>query len=698
MQSSPRLEPLPSEHFGAAFPRAAASVHEKAESVGTVSVDVAGRYTASRDTLQSTPTVQKHFSKHLSFKSKARAPTAFIKDSRGMLERVVSNPGFPVLVNSAVFASALQMGFQAQWAGDEHWDFTWRLFENVFTAIFAVEMFMKIVVMGLRYFRDAWNCIDFLITWLSIVDAWIMPYVAPSFISQSSLGAVRQLRVFRLLRLLRILKVIRSVPELLMVVEGVVGSVRAMSWILLLLGISIYVWAIICVEVIGSQQGYPEYRQSDHDDMFEEALGEFNNFFYFGNLERSMLSTLNMILLTEWAEIVRPMWVVQPLMVFALILFTFISTFGILNLIVGVIVERMMAAMLAAKEDSIEVAQQKRIHLIEEITHSFFDLDSDGDQMISKKEMLRAANDEHLRELMKTIDLPNGFSFQDFHEMIDSDGNGLLSKREFVQGMLRLIQGDIFQQACLNQLLVAKLKSEFLILKGSVLDEFAAFRGVLEGIPSQCHDIARAQAKTFEASVPRKDSFPNLQEEVQRLVGCVDAISANIQGPLDELVSKARSPRGRHERQAVLGGHREGSPGDSLPAGRDVECDFAVDPLPVEDTISTPAVWITNAAIEPGPSPCSAVFAGRSHPPPTPSLQMLIQDLPMRIAAECRQEVQTALRGAKMIFPSERVQRPVQRKNCSHSSGWRKNSSWSTAQQMLPAPPHPDSFLVNKID
>lgn len=690
MLASPRVSvrTLPSEKRVTIVSVPTSSYRENADSFRTNSLgETEAGKSSGRDSTLTTSTLQKHFSKHLSFKTDLQGAT-FIKGSRSLLERVVTSSGFLVFVNVAVFASALQMGFQAQWVDNKDWDFTWTIFENVFTSVFAVEMVMKVAVMGLNYCRDGWNVCDFLITWLSIIDAWMMPYLAPSVIRESSLGAVRQLRVFRLLRLLRILKVIRAVPELLMVVEGVVGSVRAMSWILLLLGIAIYVWAIICVEVIGSNAAYPEYRRTS-DDMFEEALSEFNNFFYFGNLERSMLSTLNMILLAEWAEVVRPMWVVQPFMVFPLVIFTFISTFGILNLIVGVIVERMMAAMLAAKEDSLEVAQQKRMRLIEEITSSFFDIDADGDQMISKPEMLKAQNDERLRVLMKDIALPNGFSFHDFHEMIDGDGNGLLSKREFVQGMLRLIQGDTFQQSCLNQHLIAKLKREIAAFQEHMSDELAVFRGILEGIPAQCNGSWQPPTETVDPNAVSGALPPDLREEVQRLAGRV--------APLEELVAKLLS-QGQNP-PTVFGGHRSlPSAGPSIGiAGYEAGLCFEADPLPVEDLVSSP-VWITNATIDPGPSSCGAVFASSRPSPPTPELQLLIKDLPMKIAAECRKEVQAALQGARTPLPEEQVQKPAKPRICRHASGWRRSSSWSATEMSLPPLPHPDNIAVSKGD
>ena len=92
------------------------------------------------------------------------------------------------------------------------------IFEHFFTGVFALEMCLKMCVSFCDYFKCWWNVLDFVIAWVSIVSAWVLPWLHNRVDSRMSV-----IRVFRLLRLLRIFKIMKAIPELRIVVEGLVG-------------------------------------------------------------------------------------------------------------------------------------------------------------------------------------------------------------------------------------------------------------------------------------------------------------------------------------------------------------------------------------------------------------------------------------------------------------------------------------------
>ena len=65
-----------------------------------------------------------------------------------------------------------------------------RHIDQVITAIFVIELILKLVVFRQRFFRDGWNIFDFLIVAISLVPA------------TETLKVIRTLRVLRILRLL----------------------------------------------------------------------------------------------------------------------------------------------------------------------------------------------------------------------------------------------------------------------------------------------------------------------------------------------------------------------------------------------------------------------------------------------------------------------------------------------------------------
>merc|ERR1719498_2012693 len=62
---------------------------------------------------------------------------------------------------------------------------------------------------------------------------------------------------------------------------------------------------------------------------------------YFGSIPRSMFTLFNLIMMVEYAEFLRPMFFHDPVLCPILIAFSAFIVFGVLNVLVGIIVENM---------------------------------------------------------------------------------------------------------------------------------------------------------------------------------------------------------------------------------------------------------------------------------------------------------------------------------------------------------------------
>jgi voltage-dependent calcium channel L type alpha-1D len=72
----------------------------------------------------------------------------------------------------------------------------------IFTAIFALEVIIKIIAQGfIVFFREGWNIFDFLIAFASCLSIIVSAHT-----SLEIKGAITLLRSFRILRILRLLK------------------------------------------------------------------------------------------------------------------------------------------------------------------------------------------------------------------------------------------------------------------------------------------------------------------------------------------------------------------------------------------------------------------------------------------------------------------------------------------------------------
>ncbi|WP_293440013.1 ion transporter [Planktotalea sp.] len=171
-------------------------------------------------------------------------------------------------------------------------------------AIFVVEIAAKLIARGIRFFRDGWNLFD-----LAVVAIALVP---------SSGG----LSVLRALRILRVLRVVSVAPRLRRVVEGFITALPGMGSVFLLMSIIFYIGAVIATKIFGAE--FPQW---------------------FGSLGQSGYTLFQVMTLESWSMgIVRPVLEVYPYAWAFFIPFILVTTFAVVNLLVGLIVNSMQDA------------------------------------------------------------------------------------------------------------------------------------------------------------------------------------------------------------------------------------------------------------------------------------------------------------------------------------------------------------------
>lgn len=326
--------------------------------------------------------------------------------------------------------------------------------EYIFTTIFCIEMLLKVFVMRRVYFTHPWCVMDFVIAWISIADTLL-----------SRTKAFREhnfhvVKAFRLMRLFRVLKVLKVVPELRMVVEGLAASLRALSWVTFLLFVVLYAFAIFCVEIVGKAETvYPGFDKT-------VAIQNFNNYEYFGSISRAILSLISITFLAEW-NVIRPLWESQWPVTLVLMIFIFITSFGIVNVIIGVIVERITVSMQQTQIEEAERQKRSTMFKFETVADELFGETKEADwgeeelpfaREVSRQDMRHIAGRADILDLLQHVDFPAGFTFDDLFTMLNVDGVGDVRKQEFLTGMQRLVFSNKFQRTCISHLSLGQVK------------------------------------------------------------------------------------------------------------------------------------------------------------------------------------------------------------------------------------------------
>ena len=195
--------------------------------------------------------------------------------------------------------------------------------DHAILAVFVVEIAARIAVHRMAFFRDPWSIFDFVVIGIALIPA------------------TGEFSVLRALRVLRVLRLITGVPSLRRVVAGLLTALPGMGSIVLLIGLLYYVFAVMATKLYG--EDFP-------------AL--------FGTLPRTLFTLFTVMTLEGWVDgVVKPIMEKSPYAWVFFISFIVTTTFMVLNLFIGVVVNAMQAehakAEIAEREAEREMIEEE---------------------------------------------------------------------------------------------------------------------------------------------------------------------------------------------------------------------------------------------------------------------------------------------------------------------------------------------------
>jgi hypothetical protein len=393
------------------------------------------------------------------------------------------------------------------------WRHVWWIADNWFTAVFLLEAVIKVMAFRAEYFchpKDGkWNSFDASIVLLSVMDTWVISI----FLNPSDEGtSFSPIRLFRMLRLLRMVKMFRMIPDLMMVIIGIASSLRALFWVFCLMTLVLYVFAIVCVQVIGgADSGYPGY--NPNEDLIKSSYNQWNNHLHFGSLTRALMSLSNMVLLAEWPTTVWPVWEYQGPVVLIFIVLVVVTTFGIMNVIIGVIVDHTNKAMVELNMAKILEKREAQMASLQALVSLVCLMDEDGTGDLSLEEFEKAADENpDFMKYLSQVDFPYGFTYEDLHHMLDKDADGVVTEEEFVDAMFRIVHGNEFHHNCLLHVNFGEIK---LLLKEVLRNQETAKTDIREVQMEAIREVVRSETDRACAGV--LEQLRSLQEQIGQL-------------------------------------------------------------------------------------------------------------------------------------------------------------------------------------
>merc|ERR1719460_1736258 len=107
-----------------------------------------------------------------------------------------------------------------------------------------------------------------------ILDTWVLMPVLKFMQGGSNGGGsvpipTQPLRILRLLKLTRMARLMRAFPELVTMIKGLMRSLRAISSSLILVGLMVYVWAILIHMLMKEEKDFNESIWRDYSLSFQ---------------------------------------------------------------------------------------------------------------------------------------------------------------------------------------------------------------------------------------------------------------------------------------------------------------------------------------------------------------------------------------------------------------------------------------------
>jgi voltage-gated sodium channel len=234
------------------------------------------------------------------------------------LRKIVEDPRTDRCIMTLIVLNAITLGIETSHAVMDRWGPFLNALDRIVIAVFVIELAARLYVQRAAFFRDGWNVFDFIVVGIALAPA------------------TEAFSVLRALRVLRLLRLITAVPTLRRVVGGLIAALPGMGSIILLIGLVYYVAAVMAVNLYGD---------------------EFPNLF--GTLGGSLFTLFTIMTLEGWVDgVVRPIMDKHPYAWLFFIPFIVGTTFTVLNLFIGIIVNAMQEEHAKAEAEEREAERE----------------------------------------------------------------------------------------------------------------------------------------------------------------------------------------------------------------------------------------------------------------------------------------------------------------------------------------------------
>lgn len=395
-------------------------------------------------------TVQKRAAEDLEKLAEDSPP---VRQNDGVLVRMGMHPYFERITMAVIFLNAVWISIDIEFNDADilaEADVGFVVVENIFCTFFTCELILRYMMFLRTWYalQDPWFMFDVFLLTLMIFETWLVPiaHLMTQNSGNSISGGASVLRVARVLRVLRtarMARLVRLLPELMILIKGMMVACRSVFFTLVLLLLFTYVFSVA-------------FMQFSRGTVLEQK--------FFSSMGTAIWTLILKCILTDQQVIIEAVaeesWVMAILMLF----FILFGSLTVMNMLLGVLVEAIKTVSTIEREQlEVDFAKKCLWEMIDK-GHA----DQDGDNRISEEEYRNVLRTPQAMAALTSLGVDVEAAL-DYGRLLFEDGEPL-TFGDFMRGILTL-RGS-------NQTTV----KDIVDLRKFTADEFSHIHEVLNGI------------------------------------------------------------------------------------------------------------------------------------------------------------------------------------------------------------------------
>mmetsp|Transcript_64219 Transcript_64219/g.206870 ORF Transcript_64219/g.206870 Transcript_64219/m.206870 type:complete len:587 (-) Transcript_64219:118-1878(-) len=354
-----------------------------------------------------------------------------------------------------------------------------QIVEHFFCVYFAFEWCVRFMAFKWKRdgLKDRWFVFDSCLVFMMVMETWVMLTVQILLGSGGTggLGNASILRLFRLMRLSRLARMLRSMPELMILIKGMLSAMRSVGFVMGLLVVIMYIFAIAFTQLAkGSEMGA---------DFFSSVTESMYSLLIFG----VFLDSLEFICTRIGNE--------NTLCLVLFFVFVLLAALTVMNMLIGVLCEVVSAVADVEREDMLLGFTMRKMQAILE------QIDDNSDFQISKHELMAVLERAEACSVLQEVGVDPVGLVDMADEIFGDEFDGVISFPEFMDVILKLRGTN-----------TATVK-DFVDLRKAVFGAFSELQAFVQ------REFQRARTREFSNRSWTQGSDPDLQEALLKLQG-----------------------------------------------------------------------------------------------------------------------------------------------------------------------------------